>query len=101
MVGTTTERANFEVPAWLPLDTEESVVGTQWHQEAIDALATMLVEVGRRHGTAWGIARGITHFQVVEQVSYDGVANLYLRGREGAAVRALRNVRPARVGGMD
>jgi Uma2 family endonuclease len=59
MVGTTTERAIFEVPAWLPADTEESVVGTQWHQEAIDALATMLVEVGRRHGTRWGIARGI------------------------------------------
>ena len=60
MVGTTTERAIFEVPAWLPPDTEESVVGTQWHQEATGALATMLVEVGRRHSTGWGIARGIT-----------------------------------------
>lgn len=32
------------------------------------------------------IARGLKHFQVVEQVSYDGVANLYLQGRrvEGA-----------------
>src|SRR5438552_13036520 len=50
MVETTTERDTFEVPAWLPTDTEESVVGTQWHQEAIDTLATMLVEVGRRHG---------------------------------------------------
>ena len=59
MVGTTTERAIFEVPAWLPADTEESVVGTQWHQEATGALATMLVEVGRRHGAGWGIARGI------------------------------------------
>ena len=59
MVGTTTERAIFEVPAWLPADTEESVVGTQWHQEATGALATMLREVGRRHGTRWGIARGI------------------------------------------
>jgi lipopolysaccharide transport system ATP-binding protein len=29
-----------------------------------------------------GIARGIRHFQVVEHVSYDGVANLYLNGRE-------------------
>ena len=34
-------------------------MGSQWHQEAIDALANMLVEVGRRHGTAWGVARGI------------------------------------------
>jgi hypothetical protein len=40
-----------------------------------------------------GIARGITHFQVVEQVSYDGVANLYLSGREGAAVHDLREGR--------
>jgi len=29
------------------------------------------------------VARGIQHFHVVEQVSYDGVANLYLRGFEG------------------
>jgi lipopolysaccharide transport system ATP-binding protein len=29
-----------------------------------------------------GRARGIRQFQVVEHVSYDGVANLYLRGRE-------------------
>jgi ABC-type polysaccharide/polyol phosphate transport system ATPase subunit len=37
-----------------------------------------------------GIARGITHFQVVEHVSYDGVANLYLKGREGTTVSMLR-----------
>ena len=29
-----------------------------------------------------GVARGIRHFHVKEQVSYDGVANLYLEGRE-------------------
>ena len=32
---------------------------TQWHQEAIDALAGMLVEVGRRHVAGWGVAHGI------------------------------------------
>jgi hypothetical protein len=32
-----------------------------------------------------GIARGIRHFQVVEHVSYDGVANLYLQGVERLA----------------
>ena len=37
-----------------------------------------------------GMARGITHFQVIEHVSYDGVANLYLKGREGTAVSLLR-----------
>jgi hypothetical protein len=40
-----------------------------------------------------GVARGITHFQVVEHVSYDGVANLYLAGREGASVH--RHAHPA------
>jgi lipopolysaccharide transport system ATP-binding protein len=29
-----------------------------------------------------GVARGIRHFHVKEQVSYDGVANLFLEGRE-------------------
>jgi len=60
MVEATTDRTAFVVPSWLPPDTEESVMGTQWHQEAIDALAGMLVEVARRHGRAWGVARGIT-----------------------------------------
>ncbi len=59
MIEATTERAALVAPAWLLPDTEESVVGTQWHQEAIDALASMLVEVGRRHGAGWGVARGI------------------------------------------
>jgi homopolymeric O-antigen transport system ATP-binding protein len=31
-----------------------------------------------------GLARGIRHFEVVERTSYDGVANLYLAGREAA-----------------
>jgi len=42
-----------------------------------------------------GIARGIAHFQVVENVSYDGVANLYLTGREGDAVPELSDFVPA------
>jgi len=39
-----------------------------------------------------GIARGIKHFQVVEHVSYDGVANLYLAGRERMPVRLRREI---------
>jgi lipopolysaccharide transport system ATP-binding protein len=42
-----------------------------------------------------GVARGIAHFQVAEAISYDGVANLYLKGREGAAVQRLRDGRSA------
>jgi ABC-type polysaccharide/polyol phosphate transport system ATPase subunit len=40
-----------------------------------------------------GIARGIRHFHVVENVSYDGVANLYLAGHEAAGARVLRDMR--------
>lgn len=44
-----------------------------------------------RHRFA-GLARGIRHFQVVEQVTYDGVANLYLEGRDTTAEPATRGV---------
>jgi lipopolysaccharide transport system ATP-binding protein len=44
-----------------------------------------------------GVARGIRHFHVVEQVSYDGIANLYLMGRESEAVREPGGVRAALV----
>jgi lipopolysaccharide transport system ATP-binding protein len=39
------------------------------------------------------VARGLRHFQVVEQVSYDGVANLYLSGRDAAAADASHHIR--------
>jgi len=35
------------------------------------------------------IARGIRHFQIDERVSYDGIANLYLKGRESVPVYEL------------
>ena len=41
------------------------------------------------------VARGLRHFQVVEQVSYDGVANLYLTGREMGAMRLVHDARAA------
>ncbi len=41
-----------------------------------------------------GVARGIRHFHVVEEVSYDGIANLYLAGHERGGVRELRDARP-------
>ena len=37
------------------------------------------------------VARGLRHFHVVEDVSYDGVANLYLSGRESTATRIVRD----------
>ncbi len=40
-------------------DDEESVVGTEWHQEAIGSFAEMLREVSRRHGKEWGVCEQI------------------------------------------
>jgi lipopolysaccharide transport system ATP-binding protein len=44
------------------------------------AIEVNVVDLDRHRFAA--LARGIRHFQVVEQVTYDGVANLYLEGRE-------------------
>ncbi len=49
----------YRVPDTLPDDTEESIVGTEWHQEAISALTGMLREAARRHGAAWGACNQI------------------------------------------
>jgi len=40
-------------PNWLSADTEESVVGTEWHQEAGGALAAMLRISAERQGDGW------------------------------------------------
>ncbi len=53
------ERSMRVAPDWLPDDTEESIVGTEWHQEAIGGLADMLREAAERHGTAWGVCEQI------------------------------------------
>src|SRR5438105_2445255 len=47
------------VPDWLRSDTEESIVGTEWHQEAIGTLATMLRVVADRRGVTWGVCEQI------------------------------------------
>jgi Uma2 family endonuclease len=44
-----------EIPAWLLDDTEESVLGTEWHQEAYGATATMLQEEADGRGATWGV----------------------------------------------
>jgi hypothetical protein len=42
------------VPDWLQSDTDTSIVGTEWHQEAIGTLATMLRVVADRRDVPWG-----------------------------------------------
>jgi hypothetical protein len=63
---TWTERTELwdtvRVPDWLQSDTEESIVGTGWHQEAIGTLATMLRVVADRRGVSWGVCE---HIQVL------------------------------------
>jgi ABC-type polysaccharide/polyol phosphate transport system ATPase subunit len=44
------------------------------------AIEVNVVDLDRHRFAA--LARGIRHFQVVEQITYDGIANLYLEGRE-------------------
>ncbi len=55
MATATTWMTAYRVPDTLMSDTEESVLGTEWHQDAISALADMLREVARRRGAAWGV----------------------------------------------
>ncbi len=42
-------------PDWLPDDTEESVLGTEWHQESVHILANMLRDVAYKRGLPWGV----------------------------------------------
>jgi Uma2 family endonuclease len=59
MAQTATWTTTYRVPESLPNDTEESVVGTEWHQEAIGALADMLRDVAERRGATWGVCEQI------------------------------------------
>ena len=59
MVQASTWAMPYRVPDTLHSDTEESVVGTQWHQNAISALSDMLEEVARRRGATWGVCNQI------------------------------------------
>ena len=54
------------VPNALPDDTEESIVGTEQHQESRDSVAVGLATVALRRGVAWGVCeevglRGLLH----------------------------------------
>lgn len=51
------------------------------------ALEVNVVDADRHRFLA--VARGLHHFQVAERQSYDGVANLYLRGRDAGRADGL------------
>ena len=59
MLQTTAPWINYRVPDSLPDNTEESVVGIEWHQEAIGDLAGKLREAGRRQNATRGVCEQV------------------------------------------
>ncbi len=59
MAQATGWRTAYRVPNWLLSDTEESVVGTLWHQDAISFLVEMVRDVAERRGATWGVCNTI------------------------------------------
>ena len=59
MAQATTWTTAYRVPNRLCSDTEESVVGTLWHQDATSFLIEMLRDVARRRGATWGVCNPI------------------------------------------
>jgi len=49
----------YRAPDTLLSDTEESVVGTEWHQEAISGLADLLRAVADQRSARWGVCEQI------------------------------------------
>jgi Uma2 family endonuclease len=59
MLQTTARWATYRVPDSLADDTEESVVGTEWHQEAIGDAADKVREAARRRNSRWGVCEQV------------------------------------------
>ncbi len=59
MAQATSWRTAYRVPDTLLSDTEESVVGTSWHQDATSFLVEMVREAARRRGVGWGVCNQI------------------------------------------
>ena len=59
MAQATMWRTMYRVPDTLLSDTEESVLGTLWHQDVTSALVDILREAARRRGITWGVCNQI------------------------------------------
>ncbi len=59
MAQVATWTTTYHVPDSLLSDTEDSIVGTEWHQEAIWSLADMLRDVAVQRGAAWGVCEQV------------------------------------------
>ena len=99
MVQTATWTTAYRVPNTLPSDTEESIVGTQWHQEASSQLADMLRDVADRRGASWGVCEWITliGLQHEDGTDYDPKPDVMVL-RQPLASGSLASVRIDRAG---
>lgn len=99
MVRTATWTETYRVPNALLSDTEESVVGTQWHQEAGWQLADMLRYVAARRGATWGVCEWITLIGLRHEdgTSYDPKPDVMVL-RQPLASGSLASVRLDQVG---
>ena len=99
MAQATTWTTTYRVPNALASDTEESVTGTQWHQEASSQLADMLRDVAARRAVTWGVCEWITliGLQHEDGTSYDPMPDVMVL-RQPLASGRLASVRLDRVG---
>ncbi len=99
MVQTAAWSTTYRVPDTLPSDTEESIVGTQWHQEASSQLADMLRDVADRRGASWGVCEWITLIGLQHEngTDYDPKPDVMVL-RQPLASGNLASVRIDRVG---
>ena len=72
MIHAQLQTAPYRVPNWLPQDTEESIVGTEWHQEATGAVADILREAAFRNHLSWGVC---------EEIALHGLSAVLQEGR--------------------
>lgn len=99
MVQTATWSTTYRVPNTLASDTEESVAGTQWHQEASWQLADMLRDVAARRGATWGVCEWIAliGLRYEDGTSYDPKPDVMVL-RQPLSSGSLASVRLDQVG---
>jgi len=83
MAQATSWRTAYRVPDTLLSDTEESVVGTSWHQDATSFLVEMVREVARRRGAPWGVCNQIALLGLQHEngTAYDPRPDVMVRAR--------------------
>lgn len=78
-----TLRADVQLPYWLPDDTEESILGTGLHLEAISILRDGLWALGPERGAPWGVGSQISLLGMVKNdgTAYDPMPDVFVHPR--------------------